>query len=101
MIETILVVVVLMSLGFMLGCWISAAFHRSVMREFLREMGYDTPEKLRELHDQITGRLTADDSAAVAGKPLRGSGDCASDGHVCAGQAARAERRRTGCGEGT
>ena len=70
MIETILVVVVLMTLGFMLGCWISAAFHRTIMREFLREMGYDTPEKLRELHDRIAKELTADNSAAVSGKPV-------------------------------
>jgi len=70
MIETVLVVVVLMTLGFMIGCWISSIFYRSVIREFLKELGYDTPERLRELHDRIADRLTADDSAAVAGKPV-------------------------------
>ena len=59
-----------MTLGFMIGCWISSIFYRSVIREFLKELGYDTPERLRELHDRIADRLTADDSAAVAGKPV-------------------------------
>jgi hypothetical protein len=70
MIETVLVVVVLMSLGFVLGAWISSIFHRSIMREFLKELGYDTPEKLRELYDRLALKLTADNSAAVAGKPV-------------------------------
>jgi hypothetical protein len=70
MIETVLVVVVLMSLGFILGAWISSIFYRSVIREFLKELGYDTPEKLRELHDRIADRLTADNSAAVDGNPV-------------------------------
>ena len=70
MIETVLVVVVLMSLGFIIGAWISSIFYRSVIREFLKELGYDTPEKLRELHDRIADRLTADNSAAVDGKPV-------------------------------
>ena len=70
MIETVLVVVVLMTLGFVIGCWISAAFHRSIMREFLKELGYDTEEKLRDLHDRLALKLTADNSAAVAGKPV-------------------------------
>ena len=70
MIETVLVVVVLMSLGFVLGAWISSIFHRSIMREFLRELGYDTPEKLKELYDRLARKLTADNSAAVAGKPV-------------------------------
>jgi len=70
MIETVLVVVVLMSLGFILGAWISSIFYRSVIREFLKELGYDTPEKLRELHDRIADRLTADNSAAVDGDPV-------------------------------
>ena len=70
MIETVLVVVVLMSLGFIIGAWISSIFYRSVIREFLKELGYDTPEKLRELHDRIADRLTADNSAAVDGDPV-------------------------------
>jgi hypothetical protein len=70
MIETVLVVVVLMSLGFVIGAWISSIFHRSIMREFLKEMGYDTPEKLLELHERLARKLTADNSAAVSGKPV-------------------------------
>ena len=70
MIETVLVVVVLMSLGFIIGAWVSNIFYRSVMREFLKELGYDTPEKLRELHDRIADKLTADNSAAVDGDPV-------------------------------
>jgi hypothetical protein len=70
MIETVLVVVVLMSLGFIIGAWISSIFYRSVIREFLKELGYDTPEKLRELHDRIADKLTADNSAALDGKPV-------------------------------
>jgi len=70
MIETVLIVVVLMTLGCILGAWISSIFYRSVIREFLKELGYDTPEKLRELHDRIADRLTADNSAAVSGKPV-------------------------------
>jgi hypothetical protein len=70
MIETVLVVVVLMTLGFVLGAWISSIFHRSIMREFLKELGYDTPEKLRELYDRLALKLTADNSAALDGKPV-------------------------------
>jgi hypothetical protein len=70
MIETVLVVVVLMSLGFILGAWVSSIFHRSIMREFLKELGYDTEEKLRELHDRLARKLTADNSAALSGKPV-------------------------------
>jgi hypothetical protein len=70
MIETVLVVVVLMSLGFILGAWVSSIFHRSIMREFLKELGYDTEEKLKQLHDRIARKLTADNSAAVAGEPV-------------------------------
>jgi hypothetical protein len=70
MIETVLIVVVLMTLGCILGAWISSIFYRSVIREFLKELGYDTPEKLRELHDRIADKLTADNSAAVAGEPV-------------------------------
>ena len=70
MIETVLVVVVLMSLGFIIGAWVSSIFHRSIMREFLKEMGYDTEEKLRELHDRLARKLTADNSAALSGKPV-------------------------------
>lgn len=70
MIETVLVVVVLMSLGFIIGAWVSSIFHRSIMREFLKEMGYDTEEKLRELHDRLARNLTADNSAAQGGKPV-------------------------------
>ena len=70
MIETVLVVVVLMSLGFILGAWVSSIFHRSIMREFLKELGYDTEEKLRELHDRLARKLTADNSAAQGGKPV-------------------------------
>ena len=70
MIETVLVVVVLMTVGFIVGAWISSIFYRSVIREFLKELGYDTPEKLRELHDRIADKLTADNSAAVDGDPV-------------------------------
>ena len=70
MIETVLVVVVLMTLGFIIGAWVSNIFYRSVMREFLKELGYDTEEKLRELHDRIADKLTADNSAAVDGDPV-------------------------------
>jgi hypothetical protein len=70
MIETVLIVVVLMSLGFILGAWISGIFHRSVMREFLKELGYDTEEKLKQLHDRLARKLTADNSAASAGEPV-------------------------------
>jgi hypothetical protein len=70
MIETVLVVVVLMTLGFVLGAWISSIFHRSIMREFLKELGYDTEEKLRDLHDRLALKLTADNSAALDGKPV-------------------------------
>ena len=70
MIETVIVVVVLMTLGFVIGAWCSSIFHRTIMREFLRELGYDTEEKLRELHDRLARKLTADNSAASAGKPV-------------------------------
>jgi hypothetical protein len=70
MIETVIVVVVLMTLGFVIGAWCSSMFHRTIMREFLRELGYDTEEKLRELHDRLAKKLTADNSAASAGKPV-------------------------------
>jgi uncharacterized protein YneF (UPF0154 family) len=70
MIETVLIVVVLMTLGCILGVWISSIFHRSIMREFLKELGYDTPEKLKELYDRLAHKLTADNSAAVDGKPV-------------------------------
>jgi uncharacterized protein YneF (UPF0154 family) len=70
MIETVLVVVVLMMLGFILGAWVTSMFHRSIMREFLKELGYDTEEKLRELHDRLARKLTADNSAALSGKPV-------------------------------
>ena len=70
MIETVLVTFILLFLGFCVGFWISGAFHRSVMREFLKELGYDTPEKLRALHDKIAERLEDDQLAAVTGKPV-------------------------------
>ena len=70
MIETVLVVVVLMMLGFILGAWITSMFHRSIMREFLRELGYDTEEKLRELHDRLARKLIQDNSAALSGKSV-------------------------------
>ena len=70
MIETVLVVVVLMMLGFILGAWITSMFHRSIMREFLKELGYDTEEKLRELHDRLSKKLIQDNSAALSGKPV-------------------------------
>ena len=70
MIETVLVVVVLMMLGFILGVWITSMFHRSIMREFLKELGYDTEEKLRELHDRLARKLIQDNSAALSGKPV-------------------------------
>jgi len=59
-----------MTLGFLIGAWCSSMFHRAIMREFLRELGYDTEEKLRDLHDRLALKLTADNSAAVAGKPV-------------------------------
>jgi hypothetical protein len=40
------------------------------MREFLKELGYDTEEKLKQLHDRLARKLTADNSAASAGKPV-------------------------------
>lgn len=70
MIETVLVVVVLMTLGFILGAWATSMFHRSIMREFLKELGYDTEEKLRELHDRLSKKLIQDNSAALSGKPV-------------------------------
>jgi ferritin-like protein len=70
MIETVIVVVVLMTLGFVIGAWCSSIFHRAIMREFLKELGYDTPEKLRDLHDRLALKLTADNSAALDGKPV-------------------------------
>jgi ferritin-like protein len=70
MIETVIVTFVLMFLGFVLGVWISGIFHRSVMREFLDEMGYDTPEKLRELHDKIAARIADDEVEFTTGKPV-------------------------------
>jgi hypothetical protein len=70
MIETVLIVVVLMTLGCILGAWVSSIFHRSIMREFLKELGYDTEEKLKQLHDRLAEKLTADNSAAVDGKPV-------------------------------
>jgi hypothetical protein len=70
MIETVLVTFVLMFLGFAVGVWLSGIFHRSIMREFLKELGYDTPEKLRELHDKIAQRIEDDELAAVTGKPV-------------------------------
>ena len=70
MIETVLIVVVLMTLGFIIGAWVSSIFHRSIMREFLKELGYDTEEKLRELHERLARKLTADNSAALNGKPV-------------------------------
>ena len=70
MIETVIVTFVLMFLGFCIGLWISGAFHRAIMREFLREFGYDTPEKLRELHDKIAQRIADDDHVDHTGKPV-------------------------------
>jgi hypothetical protein len=40
------------------------------MREFLKELGYDTPEKLKQLHDQVSEKLINDDSAAQPGKSV-------------------------------
>ena len=68
--ETVIVTFILLFLGFCLGVWISAAFHRSVMREFLKEFGYDTPEKLRELHDKIAQRIEDDELEIATGKPV-------------------------------
>lgn len=68
--ETILVVFVLIFLGFVLGTWISAAFHRTIMREFLKEMGYDSPEKLRALHDKIAARIEDQQLEEATGKPV-------------------------------
>jgi ferritin-like protein len=57
-------------MGVIIGSWISHLFHRAIMREFLKELGYDTPEKLKQLHDQVAQKLINDDSAAVGGKPV-------------------------------
>jgi len=68
--ETVIVTFILIFLGFALGVWISGIFHRSVMREFLNELGYDTPEKLRELHDKIAQRIVDDEVEIATGKPV-------------------------------
>jgi ferritin-like protein len=68
--ETVIVTFILLFLGFCVGIWISSAFHRTIMREFLKEFGYDTPEKLRQLHDKIAQRIEDDELEIATGKPV-------------------------------
>ncbi len=68
--DIIVLAIVFVIIGVVIGSWISHLFHRAIMREFLREMGYDTPEKLKQLHDQVAEKLTDNSSAAQGGKPV-------------------------------
>ncbi len=68
--DIIVLAIVFVIMGVVIGSWISHLFHRAIMREFLKEMGYDTPEKLKQLHDQVAQKLTEDNSAAQGGKPV-------------------------------
>jgi uncharacterized protein YneF (UPF0154 family) len=68
--DIIVLAIMFVLMGVIIGSWISHLFHRSIMREFLRELGYDTEEKLKQLHDRLAEKLTADNSAAVDGKPV-------------------------------
>jgi len=68
--DIIVLAIVFVIIGVVIGSWISHLFHRTIMREFLKELGYDTPEKLKQLHDQVAEKLINDNSAAVSGKPV-------------------------------
>ena len=68
--DIIVLAIMFVLMGVIIGSWISHLFHRSIMREFLKELGYDTEEKLKQLHDRLAEKLTADNSAAVSGKPV-------------------------------
>ena len=68
--DIIVLAIMFVLMGVIIGSWISHLFHRAIMREFLKELGYDTEEKLKQLHDRLAEKLTADNSAAVDGKPV-------------------------------
>jgi hypothetical protein len=68
--DIIVLAIMFVLMGVIIGSWISHLFHRAIMREFLKELGYDTPEKLKQLHDQVAQKLINDDSAAQPGKPV-------------------------------
>ena len=68
--DIIVLAIMFVLMGVIIGSWISHLFHRAIMREFLKELGYDTPEKLKQLHDQVSEKLIRDNSAAVGGKPV-------------------------------
>jgi len=68
--DIIVLAIMFVVMGVIIGSWISHLFHRAIMREFLKELGYDTEEKLKQLHDSLAEKLTADRSAAVGGKPV-------------------------------
>jgi len=68
--DIIVLAIMFVVMGVVIGSWISHLFHRAIMREFLKELGYDTEEKLKQLHDRLAEKLTADNSAALDGKPV-------------------------------
>ena len=68
--ETVIVTFMLIFFGFVLGTWISNAFHRAIMRELLKDMGYDSPEKLRSLHNKIAQRIADTAAEDPSGKPV-------------------------------
>ena len=68
--DIIVLAIMFVLMGVIIGSWISHLFHRAIMREFLKELGYDTPEKLKQLHDQVAEKLIRDNSAAQSGKPV-------------------------------
>ena len=68
--DIIVLAIMFVLMGVIIGSWISHLFHRAIMREFLKELGYDTEEKLKQLHDQVSEKLTDNSSAAVDGKPV-------------------------------
>jgi len=68
--DIIVLAIMFVVMGVVIGSWISHLFHRAIMREFLKELGYDTEEKLKQLHDRLAEKLTADNSAALNGKPV-------------------------------
>ena len=68
--DIIVLAIMFVLMGVIIGSWISHLFHRAIMREFLKELGYDTPEKLKQLHDQVAEKLINDNSAAQGGKPV-------------------------------
>ena len=68
--DIIVLAIMFVLMGVIIGSWVSHLFHRAIMREFLKELGYDTPEKLKQLHDQVAEKLINDNSAAQGGKPV-------------------------------